>query len=66
MHTIDRDVILAIAGASCTDPRTVRRVLAGGTAKGMAYERIRRVMRERGLVYRSAAAISSSPISKAG
>jgi hypothetical protein len=45
---IDTDTVLIIAGRSNTDPRSVRKVLAGERMRGQAAERIHKVLAELG------------------
>lgn len=48
-HRIPASTLRELAVAASADPRTVRRVLLGERVRGMADDRIRRALVERGM-----------------
>lgn len=61
MQQIDAATLRKLAVASESDPRSVRRVLAGEEVRGLAGHRVRRVLVEAGLLPATATASTENP-----
>lgn len=47
-HVIDEATVRRLSVLADADPRSIRKVLRGGKVRGMAGERVRRVLEEHG------------------